>query len=146
MKYSNGDRRIGGARQQVEARTVEGGLGGGAVIRHRDHDLQGGWLMRARTWIGMTLFAAAMIAMYVHKMRRAAALLAELGHGSCGVRRERELHHRLRRPTERRHDLRHVGQQPLRLERDHLTHPYFAGHGYAAVRVDLRGTGDSASD
>ena len=29
------------------------------------------------------------------------------------------------------------------VERDHLTHPYFAGHGYAAVRVDLRGTGDS---
>ena len=29
------------------------------------------------------------------------------------------------------------------VERDHLTHPYFAGHGYAAVRVDMRGTGDS---
>ena len=28
-------------------------------------------------------------------------------------------------------------------ERDHLTHPYFAGHGYACVRVDMRGTGDS---
>ncbi len=28
-------------------------------------------------------------------------------------------------------------------ERDYLTHPYFAGHGYAAVRVDIRGTGDS---
>jgi uncharacterized protein len=28
-------------------------------------------------------------------------------------------------------------------ERDSLTHPYFAGHGYAAVRVDIRGTGDS---
>src|SRR5579871_4333608 len=27
--------------------------------------------------------------------------------------------------------------------RDYLTHPYFAGHGYAAVRVDMRGTGDS---
>ena len=27
--------------------------------------------------------------------------------------------------------------------RDHLHHPYFAGHGYAAVRVDLRGSGDS---
>ena len=26
---------------------------------------------------------------------------------------------------------------------DALTHPYFAGHGYAAVRVDLRGSGDS---
>jgi putative CocE/NonD family hydrolase len=28
-------------------------------------------------------------------------------------------------------------------DRDQLTHPYFAGHGYAAVRVDLRGSGDS---
>jgi hypothetical protein len=28
-------------------------------------------------------------------------------------------------------------------ERDALTHPYFAGHGYAAVRVDIRGTGES---
>ena len=28
-------------------------------------------------------------------------------------------------------------------ERDHMTHPYFAGHGYAGVRVDMRGTGDS---
>jgi predicted acyl esterase len=27
--------------------------------------------------------------------------------------------------------------------RDALTHPYFAGHGYAAVRVDMRGTGES---
>jgi putative CocE/NonD family hydrolase len=27
--------------------------------------------------------------------------------------------------------------------RDALTHPYFAGHGYASVRVDIRGTGDS---
>ncbi len=26
---------------------------------------------------------------------------------------------------------------------DALTHPYFAGHGYAAVRVDIRGSGDS---
>jgi putative CocE/NonD family hydrolase len=26
---------------------------------------------------------------------------------------------------------------------DALRHPYFAGHGYAALRVDLRGTGDS---
>ena len=26
---------------------------------------------------------------------------------------------------------------------DSFTHPYFAGHGYAAVRVDLRGSGDS---
>ena len=29
------------------------------------------------------------------------------------------------------------------VERDHLTHPYLAGFGYAGVRVDLRGTGDS---
>ncbi|WP_270732289.1 CocE/NonD family hydrolase [Shimia sp. Alg240-R146] len=28
-------------------------------------------------------------------------------------------------------------------ERDALTHPYMAGHGYACVRVDMRGTGDS---
>src|SRR5919205_2559826 len=27
--------------------------------------------------------------------------------------------------------------------RDSRHHPYFAAHGYAAVRVDLRGTGDS---
>ncbi|WP_296899895.1 CocE/NonD family hydrolase [Thiohalocapsa sp.] len=27
--------------------------------------------------------------------------------------------------------------------RDETMHPYFAGHGYAAVRVDLRGSGDS---
>jgi hypothetical protein len=27
--------------------------------------------------------------------------------------------------------------------RDALTHPYLAGHGYAAVRVDLRGSGES---
>ena len=27
--------------------------------------------------------------------------------------------------------------------RDQLTHPYFAGHGYAGVRVDMRGNGDS---
>ena len=27
--------------------------------------------------------------------------------------------------------------------RDHLTHPYFAGHGYAAIRVDMRGNGES---
>ncbi len=27
--------------------------------------------------------------------------------------------------------------------RDTLTHPYLAGHGYASVRVDMRGTGDS---
>ncbi|NNE78711.1 MAG: CocE/NonD family hydrolase [Silicimonas sp.] len=29
------------------------------------------------------------------------------------------------------------------VDRDHMTHPYFAGHGYAGVRVDMRGTGDS---
>lgn len=28
-------------------------------------------------------------------------------------------------------------------QRDALQHPYFAGHGYACVRVDMRGTGDS---
>jgi putative CocE/NonD family hydrolase len=28
-------------------------------------------------------------------------------------------------------------------ERDATTHPYFAGHGYAGVRVDIRGTGES---
>ena len=28
-------------------------------------------------------------------------------------------------------------------ERDALTHPYVAGFGYAAVRVDIRGTGES---
>src|SRR5690625_2471075 len=27
--------------------------------------------------------------------------------------------------------------------RDSLRHPYFAGHGYASVRVDMRGSGDS---
>lgn len=27
--------------------------------------------------------------------------------------------------------------------RDSLTHPYFAGHGYACLRVDMRGNGDS---
>ena len=27
--------------------------------------------------------------------------------------------------------------------RDSITHGYFAGHGYASVRVDLRGAGDS---
>ena len=29
------------------------------------------------------------------------------------------------------------------IERDHLTHPYFAGHGYACVRVDMRGSGEA---
>ena len=28
-------------------------------------------------------------------------------------------------------------------ERDALNHPYFAGHGYGSVRVDIRGSGDS---
>jgi len=28
-------------------------------------------------------------------------------------------------------------------ERDELTHPYYAAHGYACVRVDMRGSGDS---
>ncbi|MEZ4672949.1 MAG: CocE/NonD family hydrolase [Caldilineaceae bacterium] len=28
--------------------------------------------------------------------------------------------------------------------RDALQHPYFAGHGYACVRVDMRGTGDAS--
>ena len=28
-------------------------------------------------------------------------------------------------------------------ERDALTHSYFAGHGYVAIRVDMRGSGDS---
>jgi putative CocE/NonD family hydrolase len=28
-------------------------------------------------------------------------------------------------------------------ERDALTHPYFAAHGYSGVRVDMRGSGDS---
>jgi len=27
--------------------------------------------------------------------------------------------------------------------RDSIYHPYFAGYGYAAVRVDIRGSGDS---
>ncbi|MDT9091794.1 CocE/NonD family hydrolase, partial [Escherichia coli] len=27
--------------------------------------------------------------------------------------------------------------------RDEAMHPWFAGHGFAAVRVDLRGSGDS---
>ena len=26
---------------------------------------------------------------------------------------------------------------------DDLTHPYFAGHGFASIRIDIRGTGDS---
>ncbi|MDN5870385.1 MAG: CocE/NonD family hydrolase [Nitrococcus sp.] len=31
----------------------------------------------------------------------------------------------------------------LTRNRDDLNHPYFAGHGYASVRVDIRGSGDS---
>src|SRR5262245_4173682 len=27
--------------------------------------------------------------------------------------------------------------------RDSIRHPYFAGHGYACVRVDMRGSGES---
>ena len=27
--------------------------------------------------------------------------------------------------------------------RDQLTHPYFAGYGYACIRVDMRGSGES---
>lgn len=30
------------------------------------------------------------------------------------------------------------------IARDELTHPYLAGHGYACIRVDMRGNGDSA--
>lgn len=29
------------------------------------------------------------------------------------------------------------------VERDQFTHPWFAGHGYACLRVDMRGSGDS---
>ncbi|MFH1794487.1 MAG: CocE/NonD family hydrolase [Pseudomonadota bacterium] len=29
------------------------------------------------------------------------------------------------------------------IARDQLTHPYFAGHGYASIRVDMRGNGES---
>ncbi|MEX1177743.1 MAG: CocE/NonD family hydrolase [Nitriliruptor sp.] len=34
-------------------------------------------------------------------------------------------------------------KRDLKRERDDLIHPYLAGHGYACVRVDLRGSGDS---
>ncbi|MBT8459010.1 MAG: CocE/NonD family hydrolase, partial [Boseongicola sp.] len=30
------------------------------------------------------------------------------------------------------------------IARDELTHPYLAGHGYACIRVDMRGNGDSS--
>jgi putative CocE/NonD family hydrolase len=35
------------------------------------------------------------------------------------------------------------GRGTMTATRDALMHPYFAGHGYAAVRVDIRGGGDS---
>ncbi|GHC15940.1 CocE/NonD family hydrolase [Aidingimonas halophila] len=34
-------------------------------------------------------------------------------------------------------------KRDLTAERDSLTHPYWAGYGYAGVRVDIRGTGES---
>ena len=34
-------------------------------------------------------------------------------------------------------------KRDLVAERDETIHPYFAGHGYAAVRIDIRGSGDS---
>ncbi|TDO07700.1 MULTISPECIES: CocE/NonD family hydrolase [Halomonas] len=34
-------------------------------------------------------------------------------------------------------------KRDLTAERDVQTHPYWAGHGYAGVRVDIRGTGES---
>ena len=34
-------------------------------------------------------------------------------------------------------------QRDLTAVRDSMHHPYFAGHGFAGVRVDLRGSGDS---
>lgn len=34
-------------------------------------------------------------------------------------------------------------KRDIKAYRDSITHPYFAGHGYAGVRVDLRGSGDS---
>ena len=36
-----------------------------------------------------------------------------------------------------------VPQARRHYQRDALTHPYLAGHGYAAVRVDIRGSGES---
>lgn len=35
------------------------------------------------------------------------------------------------------------GKRDYTVERDSLTHPYLAGHGYACVRVDIRGNGES---
>ena len=34
-------------------------------------------------------------------------------------------------------------QRDLTAVRDSMHHPYLAGHGFAGVRVDLRGSGDS---
>ena len=34
-------------------------------------------------------------------------------------------------------------KRDLTAERDAQVHPYWAGHGYAGVRVDIRGTGES---
>ncbi len=34
-------------------------------------------------------------------------------------------------------------KRDLKRQRDDLVHPYLAGHGYACLRVDLRGSGDS---
>ena len=34
-------------------------------------------------------------------------------------------------------------KRDIKAYRDSITHPYFAGHGYAGIRVDLRGSGDS---
>ena len=34
-------------------------------------------------------------------------------------------------------------QRDLTAVRDSIHHPYIAGHGYACIRVDLRGSGDS---
>ena len=37
-------------------------------------------------------------------------------------------------------------QRDFTAPRDAVIHPYFAGHGYAAIRVDIRGSGDSQGD
>ena len=34
-------------------------------------------------------------------------------------------------------------KRDLTAQRDSIHHPYMAGYGYACLRVDLRGTGDS---
>ena len=34
-------------------------------------------------------------------------------------------------------------KRDLTAQRDSIHHPYMAGHGYACLRVDLRGSGDS---